>query len=64
MKKLLGFFMLINILSFSNVIPSIPVVPNTGNTDMDVPKLPNQDKVEKDGSIRKLLSNTTVMMES
>lgn len=64
MKKLLGFFMLINILSFSNVISSIPVVPNTGNTDMDVPKLPTEDKTEKDGSIRKLLSNTTVMMES
>lgn len=65
MKKLLGLFMLINILSFSNVIlPTIPVIPNTGNTDIDVPKLPNQDKVEKDGSIRKLLSNTTVMMES
>ena len=64
MKKLLGLFMLINILSFSNVIPSIPVIPNTGNTDIDIPKLPTEDKTEKDGSIRRLLSNTTVMMES
>ncbi|MBC2857011.1 hypothetical protein H3N56_11260 [Cetobacterium sp. 2A] len=64
MNKIFVLFILVNILSFSNATPIIPAIPSTGNTDMEVPKLPNSDKTEKDGSVRKLLSNTTVMIES
>lgn len=65
---LVSLFLIINGLCFAEKIPALPLLPALPpgtNTDTIVPSLPNQDEVNSEtGKIRKLLKNTTVMLEA
>lgn len=60
-------FFIGGIFSYSETIPALPIFPALPPIDgelPEVPQLPTDDKVEADGKIRKLLRNTTVMLQS
>lgn len=70
-KMLLILTLLVSGISYSEVIPALPLAPaikndstsNYPNDIPDIPGLPTEDKVEE-GGIRKLEYNTTVMLQS
>lgn len=63
MKKLIAIFILMSSMSIAETIPAIPIIPiENGENENLIPNLPTEDKIEKDGKIRKLEKNTTVLM--
>lgn len=67
-KMMLSLFLAISGLCLAETIPALPLLPTLPpgtNTDTIVPSLPSQDDVNSEtGKIRKLLKNTTVMLEA
>ena len=60
-------FLLISLLSFGEQkdISHIPILPPIDKDELpELPQLPTEDKQEKNGKMRKLLRNTTVMLQS
>ena len=67
-KNIILLLILVSNLSLAETIPALPILPAFPpgtNTDTIVPSLPNSDDINQNtGKIRKLLKNTTVMLES
>lgn len=64
MKKIIMLTIVLTINLFANSIPLIPVIPAPSIPNEEkLPILPTEDLIEN-SSIRKLLSNTTVIVES
>ena len=67
-KKMVTFlFLIISLFSFGaeNKIPNMPNLPPINKDEIpELPQLPTEDKQEQNGKVRKLLRNTTVMLQS